>query len=233
MKPASAVRPAGSRLRPEGLAALLPRIPRGCGCWSPGASPTRPTCCPIPPLAYSRAPADPCSHSSSAPASELLAPLRPLRPKPRPSGPELPAAPHADSSEPLPRYRAASQRLTDSPSPSTSSGSSPQPPPPSLNHRVQGERGTERLPPPSRPGTSATRWAELHVAPPRAAPRWVEAGAHRSAEAFQIPRVLYRDLHPRSDPHTAPLGGVWAPSLSCPTSTCQSQRRLRIHHVRS
>lgn len=97
LKPVSAVRPAGSRLRPEGLAALLPRIPRGCGCWSPGASPTRPTCCPIPPLAYSRAPADPCSHSSSAPASELLAPLRPLRPKPRPRGPESPAAPHADS----------------------------------------------------------------------------------------------------------------------------------------
>lgn len=66
--------------------------------------------------------------------------------------------------------RAASQRLTDYPSPSPSGGSSPQPPPPSLNHRAQGERGTERLPPLSRPGTSATRWAELRVAPPRPRP---------------------------------------------------------------
>lgn len=117
--------------------------------------------------------------------------------------------------------RAASQRLTDYPSPSPSGGSSPQPPPPSLNHRAQGERGTERLPPPSRPGTSATRWAELRVAPPRPAPRWVEVEAHRSTEAFEGPPRLHRHLYLHSAPHTASLGGVWAPSLSCPTPTCQ------------
>lgn len=112
MKPASAVRPAGSRLRPEGLAALLPRIPRGCGCWSPGASPTRPTCCPIPPLAYSRAPADPCSHSSSAPASGApgAAPVSPAQAQALWAG--VAGGSHADSSEPLPRCLPATHRLS-------------------------------------------------------------------------------------------------------------------------
>lgn len=56
--------------------------------------------------------ADPCSHSSSAPASELLAPLRPLQPKPRSPGPESPAAPHEDSLQPPPRCLPATHRLS-------------------------------------------------------------------------------------------------------------------------
>ena len=99
----------------------------------------------------------------------LPALLRPLLPRPGP-GPERSGRRRLRTRTPHSSRCAASGRLTDSP-PSSSRGSAPptppSPPPPSLNHRALGERGTERLPPPARPVTSATRREGFPAAPPR------------------------------------------------------------------
>lgn len=85
----------------------------------------------------------------------LLALLRLPLPSPGP-GPDRRGHPWLRTRTPHSSRRAASRRLTDPPFPSPSRGSAPPtPPPPSLNHRALGERGAERLPPLTRPVTSA------------------------------------------------------------------------------
>lgn len=100
--------------------------------------------------------------------------LRPLLPSPGP-GPERSGRRRLRTRTPQSSRRATSRRLTDSPSPSSSRGSAPPTPPPpptppSLNHRALGERGTERLPPPTRPVISSTRREGFLEAPPRPRP---------------------------------------------------------------
>lgn len=102
----------------------------------------------------------------------LLALLRLPLPSPGP-GPDRPRRPRLRTGTPHGGRRAASRRLTEPPFPSPSRRSAPPtpppPPPPSLNHRALGKRGAERLPPPTRPVTSATPREGFPAAPPRPA----------------------------------------------------------------
>lgn len=142
MKPASAVRPTKSRLRPEGLAALLPRS-RGVATAEARSLPDAAHLLPHP---RSLTPAPPTTPGHIPPrlrprGSRRCSGLLPTQ-APALSGPS-PAGSAPDSSA---GAAPASRRLTGSPFPFPSRGSAPPmlpllPPPPSLNHRALGERG--------------------------------------------------------------------------------------------
>lgn len=134
----------------------------------------------------------------------LLALLRLPPPSPGP-GPDRRGHPWLRTRTPHSSRRAASRRLTDPPFPSPSRGSAPPtppPPPPSLNHRALGERGTERLPPPTRPVTSTIGGRASRRPRPPAPPR-----AHR-------PR-LHAGWGPQCPPrwHVHPCVGSFGPAV--------------------
>lgn len=177
----------------------------------------------------------------------LQALVRPLLPSPGPS-PEPWDRRRLCTRTPHSSHRAASGHLTNSPFPSPSRGSAPPtllppPSPPSLNHRALGERGTERLPPPTRPVTSAPQGEGSPEAPPRPrlAPPPHRVGAPQYPPHWKL-HSCFRSFHPPCSlalglPHLNPpkpdpshvwlykrpsfFGGGVSLKPSSPTSTCQ------------
>ncbi|KAL0590551.1 UPF0764 protein C16orf89 [Plecturocebus cupreus] len=152
----------------------------------------------------------------------LLALLRPLPPSAGP-GPERLGRRRLGTRTLHCSSRAASRRLTDSPSPSSSRRSAPPaPPPPSLNHRAPGKRGTERLPPPARQsppplGRRASRLPPRPAAPPPPPPRRPHLGIPPSIRLSRPPPA-FRSARYR-------LWGWSAPAFPVPPAPVKSMSR--------